>query len=59
MEKINLREKFSLFSGHWEPRIAAALNGQHVKLVKFQGEFVRHHHTVEDELFSWCRAPSA
>lgn len=27
------------------------LNGQHVKLVKFQGEFVWHHHEHEDELF--------
>ena len=27
------------------------LNGQHVKLVKFQGEFVWHHHDAEDELF--------
>jgi mannose-6-phosphate isomerase-like protein (cupin superfamily) len=27
------------------------LNGQHVKLVKFRGEFVWHHHDREDELF--------
>ena len=27
------------------------MNGQHVKLVKFQGEFVWHHHENEDELF--------
>jgi mannose-6-phosphate isomerase-like protein (cupin superfamily) len=27
------------------------LNSQHVKLVKFQGEFVWHHHDAEDELF--------
>ncbi len=51
MEKINLLEKFGRFSGHWQPRIAAELNGQHVKLVKFQGEFVWHHHADEDELF--------
>ena len=50
-EKINLREKFSLFSEHWNPKIVAALNGQHVKLVKFQGEFVWHKHDEEDELF--------
>lgn len=51
MEKINLLEKFGQFSGHWQPRIAAELNGQQVKLVKFQGEFVWHHHAEEDELF--------
>jgi mannose-6-phosphate isomerase-like protein (cupin superfamily) len=27
------------------------LNGQQVKLVRFQGEFVWHHHEAEDELF--------
>ena len=27
------------------------LNGQQVKLVKLQGEFVWHHHEQEDELF--------
>jgi mannose-6-phosphate isomerase-like protein (cupin superfamily) len=27
------------------------LNGQHVKLVKFQGPFVWHHHDDEDEMF--------
>jgi mannose-6-phosphate isomerase-like protein (cupin superfamily) len=48
---INLAEKFGLFAEHWSPKIVAALNGQHVKLVKFAGEFVWHHHEHEDELF--------
>ena len=51
VEKVNLAEKFSLFSGYWQPKIAGALNGQHVKLVKFQGEFVWHRHVAEDEFF--------
>jgi mannose-6-phosphate isomerase-like protein (cupin superfamily) len=51
MEKVNLREKFSLFSEHWKPRIAAEVNGHQVKLIKFLGEFVWHHHSAEDELF--------
>jgi len=51
MNKINLREKLSLIHDHWNPRIAAALNGQYVKLVKFQGPFTWHHHELEDELF--------
>lgn len=49
--KTNLREKLATFSDHWNPRIAAELNGQHVKLVKFQGPFDWHHHENEDELF--------
>lgn len=51
MEKVNLVEKLSLFSDYFNPRIAGELNGQQVKLVKFQGEFVWHHHDKEDELF--------
>lgn len=51
MNKVNLREKLASFAGHWQPKIVGELNGQHVKLVKFQGEFVWHHHEQEDELF--------
>lgn len=51
MQKITLAEKLSLFSDHWQARIVAGLNGQHVKLVKIKGEFVWHHHEQEDELF--------
>lgn len=51
MEKVNLLEKFSLFSEHFTPKIIAELNGQHVKLVKAKGPFVWHHHDHEDELF--------
>src|SRR5690349_16942161 len=50
-EKVNLSQKFSLFSEHWSPKIAAELNDSYVKLVKFQGEFIWHHHDHEDELF--------
>jgi mannose-6-phosphate isomerase-like protein (cupin superfamily) len=51
MTKVNLKQKFSQFSDHWNPRILAELNGQHVKAAKLQGEFVWHHHEVEDEMF--------
>lgn len=51
MEKVNLEQKFNLFSGHWSPKIVGELNGQHVKLVKFKGGFVWHKHDNEDELF--------
>ena len=51
MNKINLAQKLSLIGDHWNPRIAAELNGQYVKLVKFQGPFTWHHHENEDELF--------
>jgi mannose-6-phosphate isomerase-like protein (cupin superfamily) len=51
MEKVNLRQKLSLFSDHFKPRVVGELNGQHVKLVKFAVPFVWHHHEAEDELF--------
>jgi len=51
VRKVNLAEKLALFADHWNPRIVAELNGQHVKLVKFQGPFVWHKHDAEDELF--------
>jgi len=51
MHKINVRDKLSQFEDHWNPRIVAELNGQQVKLVKFQGEFVWHSHQQEDEMF--------
>lgn len=51
MQKVNLAQKLSMFSEHFQPRIVGELNGQHVKLVKFRGDFVWHHHDAEDELF--------
>jgi mannose-6-phosphate isomerase-like protein (cupin superfamily) len=49
--KVNLVSAFASFRDHWSPRIAADLNGQQVKLVKFQGAFDWHRHEHEDELF--------
>lgn len=49
--KVNLAEKFALIDEHWRPKVVGELNGQEVKLVKFQGEFPWHHHENEDEMF--------
>ena len=51
MNKVNLAEKLAMIGDHWNPRIVGELNGQQVKLVKFQGEFVWHDHAEEDEMF--------
>jgi mannose-6-phosphate isomerase-like protein (cupin superfamily) len=51
VEKVNISEKLALFDEIWSPKIVGELNGQHVKLVKFLGEFVWHHHDEEDEMF--------
>lgn len=51
MQTINLKDKFSLFTDHWHPRILGEVNDCHIKVVKLKGEFVWHHHDNEDELF--------
>lgn len=51
MEVINLNDKFKLFQGHWQPKIAGEVNDAYIKLVKFKGEFLWHKHDAEDELF--------
>ncbi|MEO0882619.1 MAG: cupin domain-containing protein [Pseudomonadota bacterium] len=49
--KVDIAEKFSLFSEPWQPKIVGEVNGMHVKLARLQGEFVWHSHEKEDELF--------
>ncbi|MDR8409459.1 cupin domain-containing protein [Nonomuraea sp. 3-1Str] len=51
MQKISLAEAFSSFDDTWSPKVAGAVNDMEVKLAKFEGEFVWHHHEHEDELF--------
>ena len=48
---INLKEKLSLFSEHWSPKIVARMNDIRFKLVKFQGDFIWHSHEETDETF--------
>ena len=51
MEKVNLAQKFSLFTDQYRPKIVGEVNDSYVKLVKLQGDFMWHHHDNEDELF--------
>jgi mannose-6-phosphate isomerase-like protein (cupin superfamily) len=48
---VNIAERFRQFEEHWRPKIAGEVNESYVKLVKFDGEFVWHHHDAEDEMF--------
>ena len=54
-QKIRLADKFAAIHEHWRPKVVGELNGQEVRLVKFQGEFIWHHHDAEDELFLGVR----
>ena len=51
MQAVNLSEKLRQVGEFWSPKIVGELNDSYVKVVKFQGEFVWHHHELEDELF--------
>jgi len=55
MDKVNVAAKLAQITEHWRPKVIGELNGQEVKLAKFQGEFVWHHHEAEDELFLGVR----
>ena len=48
---VNLDEKFASFSDHWAPRIVAGYNGNDIRIVKAEGEFVWHVHDDTDDFF--------
>lgn len=49
--KISIVDAFARIDDYEHPRIAALVNECAVKFVKLKGDFVWHHHDVEDELF--------
>lgn len=51
MDPLHLDSAFAKLERPWSPRLAAELNGQHVRLARLEGEFVWHRHETEDELF--------
>jgi mannose-6-phosphate isomerase-like protein (cupin superfamily) len=51
VDKVNLARQLSRITEHWSPKVVGELNDHQVKLVKFQGAFIWHHHEREDELF--------
>ena len=50
-DTVNLREKLASFDETWVPKVVGELNGQLVKVAKFLGSYVFHHHENEDEMF--------
>lgn len=50
-EVVSLKESFARITDYWNPRIGGEINDSLIKLVKFKGDFVWHHHDTEDELF--------
>ena len=52
LEIVNIADGFARFDDLFSPKIVGELNGQHVKLVRVEGDKVPWHtHDAEDELF--------
>jgi mannose-6-phosphate isomerase-like protein (cupin superfamily) len=51
MDAVNLAEKLAQVNEYWHPTIVGELNQDYIKVVKFRGEFLWHHHEHEDEMF--------
>ena len=51
MNTVNLAEKLSSFSDHWQPRTVAEFNGHDLMVVKVKGEFHWHKHDDTDDFF--------
>ncbi|MDX2435815.1 MAG: cupin domain-containing protein [Acidobacteriota bacterium] len=52
LDVININDGFAAFDDLFSPKIVADLNGQHVKIVRVEGDKVPWHtHDAEDELF--------
>jgi mannose-6-phosphate isomerase-like protein (cupin superfamily) len=51
MQAINLAEKLSMFSDHWQPRVIGGFNGHDLMVVKVKGEFTWHSHPDTDDFF--------
>ena len=51
MDTVNLFEKLSQFSSHWDPHVVSDYNDNDVMVVKFKGEFPFHKHDTTDDFF--------
>jgi len=50
-QRVNLAETLARVDRPWVPTVVGELNGQMVKVARFEGEYVWHHHAREDEMF--------
>ncbi len=50
-QSINFKNKLSLFSEQWTPKVIAEMNDYQFKIVKIEGDFVWHNHADTDETF--------
>ena len=51
MKSVNLAEKLSQFSTHWDPHVVADYNENEVMVVKLMGAYSFHKHDNTDDFF--------
>jgi mannose-6-phosphate isomerase-like protein (cupin superfamily) len=51
VKSVNLAQKLSTFSEHWQPRTVGVFNGHDLMVVKVKGEFSWHSHADTDDFF--------
>jgi mannose-6-phosphate isomerase-like protein (cupin superfamily) len=51
MKAVNLAEKLSTFTEHWQPRTVGEFNDHDLMVVKVKGAFVWHKHDNTDDFF--------
>ena len=51
MKTINLKQKLSMFSETWTPKVISYVDGHQVYLSKLEGDFIWHQHENQDEMF--------
>ena len=51
MKSVNLADKLSTFTEHWQPRTVGTFNGHDLMVVKVKGEFTWHKHDDTDDFF--------
>ena len=51
MNSVNIDQKLAQVKDYWQPTIVGEANQDYIKVVKFRGEFLWHHHENEDEMF--------
>ncbi|WP_310618923.1 cupin domain-containing protein [Flexibacterium corallicola] len=51
MKAVNITDKLSQFSSHWDPHVIAKYNENEVMVVKFVGEYPFHKHENTDDFF--------
>jgi mannose-6-phosphate isomerase-like protein (cupin superfamily) len=51
LDKVNLHSSAAELPDQWVPQTVGSYNGDHVQVIRVQGEFVWHHHDRTDDLF--------